>query len=540
MDELDQFLDSPPQQVSQDAYDAFLDEPDTPPGTLEDTVRGAASGIARGIPLAIDVPAAALASGVEYLQGKPFGQAFSENMGQGLNANVATPIFGQEYQPQTEMGKLSKGAGMTLSTLPMGGFGGGSLLSQAGRAAAAGAGGTLGSQVGGGIGQAVGGDTGEVVGQIAGGLAGGMAGFKSPEIGAKAMRGIGEATVPTAAKELVPLAQRAQDFGIPLSLDQIAPSKVRSYVQNISQGAPFSGADKFQKSQSEAWNKAVAKTLGDDVQDLTPESIQKFRERNSRGFDEVLQDRAITIPQEALEAVDAIAAGAKETLTDDLAAVVQKNVDRFKADVGTGEAIAGKKLASFRTDLMNRASRAQGEAKIYLNDMVDTIDDLAEKSVGAKGAEQLQKVRREYRNWKTIEPLLEKAPTGEINPNQLMQRVASSRYIKSASTPTGTDDLVDLARIGKQLLKVPGGSDTANKALLMNLGTAVGSPGAYVLAPTTSTVAGAGLLANRGFQKYINQSQGLVGKSLKKGLQAPKPTDPVRIELRGPKVSRKP
>jgi len=531
MDALDAFLDSSPQQVGQDALDAFLDSPDVPPGTGEDVIRSGASGLARAIPYAIDVPAAALASGLDWATGSPnsFGQNFNANMGQGLNA-ATSKVLGAEYEPKTEAGKLTKGAGMVVGSLPLGGVGA-ITRGMVGRAAASGAAGTLGSQVGGGIGQAVGGDTGEVIGSIAGGLGGGIAGFKSPEIGAKTAAGVGRIVVPEADAALAPLAQRAQEFGIPLSLDQIAPSRVRTNAQKASSNLPFSGVDKFQKEQVRAFNKAVASTLGETADNLGPDTIKPFLERSSKGFEDILKGKSIKVTPQSLATIETIAQNADDYLTRDLAEVVRKNVDKLKKDMLPDGTIPGDKLATFRSQMVKGLPKAPGGAKEYLGDLMDEVDTLSQASMSPQEAQQLRDLRHQWRNFRTVEPLLEKATDGNISPALLQQRVAASPYIKASRASVGEDDLVDLARIGKQFLRVNEGSDTFGKSVLG--GSAAGLATTFANNPAgaiTAGVVGGGLLsANRGFQKFVNQSPALVKRSIAKAKpQAPNPKGAIR------------
>jgi len=99
-----------------------------------------------------------------------------------------------------------------------------------------------------------------------------------------------------------------------------------------------------------------------------------------------------------------------------------------------------------------------------------------------------------------------------------MQRVASSPYIKASRSALGQDELVDLARIGKQFLPKQGGSDTVQKAILGGGGgtlalMALSNP---VTAIPVALKAGLGIGANRALQS-INTSQRAVKASLKRG-----------------------
>jgi hypothetical protein len=494
------------------------------PSMGEDVVKSAASGVVRGLPTLIDAPAAALAAGAQKLTGDKgsFGQLFSQNMQNGLNANVVTPIAGQEYQPKTYAGKLAKASGMAVSTLPLGGEGAMLAPATIGRTAALGAG----SQLGGDIGQVVAGTP----GQIAGTLIGGGIGFKAP---GAAMQGakktaekVGEALVPSVDEGTAALAKRADELGIPLSVSQIAPGKTRTTIQKVSQALPFSGVQPFEETQRAVWNKAVAKTLGEDADNLGPQTIQNFLDRTSKGFGDVLKGKAVNVKPDTVQTVDTIAENAKDALTGELAGVVQRNIDKFKADVGTGEAVSGEKLANFRSELVKRIPKAEGGAKQYLGELVDVIDDMAEGSLSKADTEKLQGLRRQWRNYKTVEPLLEKSTNGLIDPNQLHQRVAASPYIKASRLATGQDELVDLARIGK-LLKSPGGSDTYEKSVMG--GGSAGLGATFLANPVLGTAVaaktGAGLLANRGFQTLYNQSPNVVKKVINK---APNPVAKVR------------
>lgn len=168
-------------------------------GALEDVARSGASGIVHGLPTAIDVPAAALATGIEKLTGSKGTMAdlFRQNLGNGINAGISKHVTGPEYQPQTEAGILAKGAGAAVGSLPLGGAG---ALEQGvpmalARSVSAGVGGTALGQAGGSIGEQIGGDTGRKVGQIAGNVVGGVLGAKFPG----APGAIAKATAPIAS-----------------------------------------------------------------------------------------------------------------------------------------------------------------------------------------------------------------------------------------------------------------------------------------------------------------------------------------------------
>lgn len=335
-------------------------------------------------------------------------------------------------------------------------------------------------------------------------LLGGVVGGAIPAAVSTA-KGIKNTIIPQVDESIKGLALRAKEFGIPLRLDQVAPTKARNTLQKVSQELPFSGSTAFEDQQRKAFTKAVAKTIGQDADNLDAEVVNRYLSEANKKFAGAIGNEPVVFDDVALSRFDDIANNASDNVTSDVADIVKRNIERFKTDIGQN-VIDPKKLSSFRSDLIKRIPKADSQARTYLNDVVDVIDDVVEKQLPPEAAQTLSQARREYRNFKTIEPLLEKSPDGSINPTELLNRVKSSPYIKASRNAVGEDDLVDLARIGKQFLPVKGGSDTFQKGTFF--------AGGYGAA--TNPILGGTLFAgNRAFQKGYNQSQTLLDKALK-------------------------
>ena len=334
--------------------------------------------------------------------------------------------------------------------------------------------------------------------------------------------------LPAIEESIRPLAKRAQDFGIPLSIDQIAPSRVRNTLQKVSQELPLSGVEGFQQAQTKSFNKALAKTIGQDSESLDPATIKKYLSTANEKFGSILTGEQINVPSSHIEKINNIREGITRKVDDSLAKVVQNNIDDVLAQIksqskktgvldaqgnmiskDTPLELSGEKLASIRSTLMDNAADASGGAKKALNKVVGIIDDIASKNLTAEKAQQLATARREYRNFKTLQPLLQKSADGNINPTQLINRIGSSRYIKAETSGVGQDDLVDLARIGKQFLSKKGGSDTIQKGL-------AGAGVATLLTNPVLALKGAGVVGANRLMQAANQSQGLVGAALNK------------------------
>ena len=375
-----------------------------------------------------------------------------------------------------------------------------------------------------------------LAGAAAGAKFGAVTGAVLPAV-TGALSTAGRALVPKIDEATKALAKRAKDFGIPLRVDQIDPTKFRKTVQKVGQEIPFSGDEAFTTLQRKAFTKAVAKTIGQETEDLSPAVIQKFRTDVGKKFDTILEGKEISVPSDTIQKLNAIKEEARNSIETGLADVVDKNVDLTLKQLRAGKTptgildvtgkeiirleklqLTGEKLASIRSETLKRATKAQGGAREFVSEIVDVIDDVASKNISGAEAKTLQEARRQWRNFKTIQPLLEKSTDGQINPIQLLNRVASSKFISASSKVTGEDELVDLARIGKQFLPVAGGSDTFQKSAL----------GAVATGLVGVVKAGALVGGARGVQA-INRSQRLVSKALK----ATKEKTPSKIPLTG-------
>ena len=358
-------------------------------------------------------------------------------------------------------------------------------------------------------------------GAVKGSIAGGITGGALPAIGSAAS-GLKSTVAPKIEKPIADLAQRAKDFGIPLRLDQVSPTRARNTVQKISQNIPGSGVDAFETIQRKAVAKALAKEIGQDADDLGPSVIQAFRNDVSKKFDKALDGQTIAIDSSAQQAIADIVDEAAGTIDDSLVSVVKKNADDLLAQIQTGS-ISGEKLSSVRSQLLKRSTKAKNEAGQFLNDLIDVIDNNIDKNLPPEKIAELAEARLQWRNFKTIQPLLNKSTDGTINPTELLNRVSSNKFIDASKVKLGEDNLIDIARIGKELIKIKGGSDTfSNQALgYGSAGLALGAVTNPLAALAAAATAGTGMVANRGFQA-VNSSQKLIDLAIRNSGKATK------------------
>lgn len=353
---------------------------------------------------------------------------------------------------------------------------------------------------------------------------GGAFGFAAPAIGGT-VKGIGQAVLPQIDAATAKLAQKAKDLGIPLRVDQLAPTRARRTLQKISQDLPYSGTDSFDETQAKAFNKAVAKTIGEDATDFTPEVMGRAKKRLGAVFDDAYKNREIAVDEpfkQKFAELDDIALG---SIDDDSYNKGAKIIDKIlkTADEFDG-VIPAQKAASIRSDLGLKIKNASGDTKRYLGQIQSALDDSLFEQLPSETAVGLKTARRQYKNLKTIEDLAAKSPDGDIPATQLITKVAHS-YDNLAYG--GGGDLADLARIGKKFLPKAGGSDTQPRTTLFKnlLGSGAAAVGVNTVGVVPSAVGiGATIGGNRAFQKGYNQSQKVVQAILDRAGKGEKPS----------------
>lgn len=460
------------------------------------------------------------------LQGATFG--FADEITDRIGAGIASLTTGEKYGDLLDQARVStkdslqnqlqeRPVASILSQLGGGILSGGGLASKI--PTATGLAGRVGQGVASGAasGALYGAGTGEegtrTENAVRGGLLGGAVGGALPLVTSGAT-GLLNAAIPKVDDATKELASAAKDiYGIPLRASEVTDSVPAKIAGTVTDKLPFSGANKFKGEQLDKFYGQVAKTIGQDATDLGPETIKKFTKDASQKFNTALEREYISFTPNAVKDLDNIVISAEESIDDGLAAVVKKNVKKLQDVISVNGAggIQGEKIASIRSEILKNATRAQGGSKEFLSDLVDYIDDAVEGSLPKDKVKVLETARREWRNYKTIQPLLEKSTDGRFTPSELMNRVAASPYIKASSSTTGKDPLVDLARIGKKFLKQQSpSSGTAENLLYM-----MGAPAA-LLNPATAASIGGGLALGRGVQS-LNSNQKIVDLMIKNG-----------------------
>lgn len=311
------------------------------------------------------------------------------------------------------------------------------------------------------------------------------------------------------------LAAKAESMGIPIRFPQTSDSPFVAKLSQMAGKLPGSGMDVLHGEQQTAFNRAIAKTFGEDADRITPDVMANAKKRLGNEFDTVARNSTIKFDQPLGQDLHNILHEASTTLTDSEANILHKQVGNILDKVtGAGE-IEGKTYQALTrrgTPLDRAMNSSDPNVKHYAGKVKEALDDALERHAPADQVERLKTARGQYKAMKTIEDLSEKSPTGDISPALLMNPVRQS-YGNMAYG--GGGQLADLARIGQRFMRQPPDSGTPLGTAALNL--LLGAGGAGVAGYSSgydpiSMLKGAALLpatalAARGATTLLNRPQ---------------------------------
>lgn len=370
------------------------------------------------------------------------------------------------------------------------------------------------------------------------------------------------------APEVAKLAQLARDkFGIPIGPGQISDNGMVRMADSVVNKMPLSGGTASSAAQQSAFNKAVANTFGENADHITTDVMARAKGRIGSDFETVAQktpriDYDPQIEGDLIRITD----DANKVLTAPEIGPLKAQIDDIVGKFGQGQnGISGdvyQALTRKGAPLDRLLSSGDPNIKFYAGQVREALDEALSRYAPQDAQTLLKQARSQWKAMKTIEPLAEKATTGDISAPLLMNQVRGS-YGDMAYG--GGGDLADLARIGQQFLKAPPSSGTAERLAVMEVGkkllgptglagagvAAAMNPGAIPLALATgvpalaayaATAKGAGALlrsktlANKLIENSLGQTPkatgGVTNRLLRSGVPLATPRQPVQIIVR--------
>jgi hypothetical protein len=292
------------------------------------------------------------------------------------------------------------------------------------------------------------------------------------------------------------LAQLAtQKYGIPLTAPQVTANPGLKIAGSTLNRLPFSGAEGFQAGQQASFNRAVAGTIGESADKITPQVMNAARQRIGSYYDSVAQNTNVAIDPQFAQDIHTVLNNASQVLpkaeVEPLLKQAQNIIEKIDPSTKTISGQTYQALTNTGAPLDRLADSTNPNVAFYADGLKRALDGALARSASPVDQAMLQTADRQWAALRTIQAIVAKSPTGDVSPALLAGRVNAQTGNGMAFGYGG--DLGELARIGQKFLKEPGSSNTAER-LATIAGTIGGVPNA-LLAAAHGDLGGAAMTA---------------------------------------------
>jgi hypothetical protein len=249
-----------------------------------------------------------------------------------------------------------------------------------------------------------------------------------------------------------------RNAGVPLDVAQATGSAFWTRAKAMLSDNPFTaGAENtFAATQKEAFNKAIAKTMGEDAKNITPQVIQNAKDRLGNIYDDIASRNSIHYDDVLQKNLNDIRNQAELVLNDSQFNVIKKQIENIDSKASSaGGGINGEQYQAIK-QVLDKLSKSEDKtvaeyAREIKESLLDGLSRTAKYSGNEADVVALKQANREYGNMKKIEDVVLKNPEGNVSPSLLMNSLSTKgkRYSFYQDGP----QLANLASAGKLILE---------------------------------------------------------------------------------------
>jgi hypothetical protein len=295
------------------------------------------------------------------------------------------------------------------------------------------------------------------------------------------------------------LAGEAHQMGFRLTPDQVYGNKYGKFAGELANDNPMIKNNR--ELNQKVFNQKLVDLVGGSGDKLTRKTYAEAMKNAGTTIGDIAAKTPVPINQSLIGKLRSNAANQ----TQEVSRIVNGFVDQIDKAAGKPETLlGGGRTAKDRTldgiafrrinSAIAKASReaATSDMRSALGGLQDDLLEHRSQFLDSKDRVAYDAARRFYAIGKTLEPLVAKAPTGDIPPAALLSVLNRNALGKSLVSQGAAGDLGKLADIGQKFLKSPPSSGTAERSFMQNLLThPIGSLATGATAAATSPLAAA-------------------------------------------------
>lgn len=282
---------------------------------------------------------------------------------------------------------------------------------------------------------------------------------------------IGDIVAPVAGRALnatqSEALKTAQKLGYKPRLSEVTGSPVMARLEDVAARTPGGAGimQDFATANQRSLNKAAAKALGENADELTPKVFSAASERISKPFEQIkaLPGKSISVGKAVADAADEVLRVQGKMIAaeqDEALAGLAKQAKMLASNSGK---IDGETYQLIRSGLSSQSYDATGTNRALYGKLLEALDNSAEESLKAQGrgelAAALREVRPQYGNLKTLEKGAI-AEGGNVSAARLASALRTANPKAFREGAMEGNPLFDIAKIGETLKPLKAGSPT--------------------------------------------------------------------------------
>ena len=330
----------------------------------------------------------------------------------------------------------------------------------------------------------------------AGEVAGGAAKSGARAVGQQAAKALPAVDAETAA-----LAREAHGMGFRLTPDQVLGNKYAKAIGEAAGSVPLSGSN-FKYNQG-VFDRQLVNMVGGEGEKLTRKTFNTAMNKSGKAIEDITSSHDVPFNEDLVTKLAGHVEEAQKFQTGDVEKVVRSYADEIEKKSQNG-VLPGKAFRAINTKLKTQIRNTQnGDLRNALGGLQEDLLDQFTPMLSPEELTAYNNARRQYAVGKTLEPLVAKAPTGEVSPSLLLGAVTRTQAGKSAAARGAAGDLGKLADIGQRFLKGPPSSGTAERMFAQGIPAALG--GLVGAGAAGAPGAAAGLVGGLGAANVYNR-----------------------------------
>lgn len=252
-------------------------------------------------------------------------------------------------------------------------------------------------------------------------------------------RFLGKSIAGQTSKEITDLAAKAEKLGIDIPADRLTNSKPLNAVAASLNYVPFSGRAQTEQQFEKQLNTALSKTFGQNTDNITS-ALRKASDDLGHKFDNTLKSNTVSFDKQFLDDIVKTQNQAVNELSDQGMQVINRQIDDIVKKGETG-LIDGQAAYNIKRTL-DRIGKGNTPEAYHARQLKKDLMSALDRSLGAKGAKEFAKVRKQYGTMLDLENIAQNGAEGGIS-------IARLANMKNINNP----ELQDLADIAAQFLK---------------------------------------------------------------------------------------